>query len=84
MRELTSAEERVASCAVRGKTSREIGRELGLSARTVEAHLLRIYRKLGLRSRAELAFYLGRGDPANEPNGTLKKAPQSGTTMGRK
>jgi FixJ family two-component response regulator len=38
-----------------GVTNREAGARLFLSAKTIEAHLGRIYRKLGVRSRTELA-----------------------------
>jgi two-component system response regulator NreC len=40
-----------------GHTSAEIARELHLSTRTVETHRARIYRKLGLNTRAELVSY---------------------------
>ncbi len=38
-----------------GATNREAGSRLFLSAKTIEAHLGRIYRKRGVRSRTELA-----------------------------
>jgi DNA-binding NarL/FixJ family response regulator len=53
--ELTATEERVAELVARGLTNREVAGELVVSDRTVEGHLSRIYAKLGLRSRAELA-----------------------------
>jgi DNA-binding CsgD family transcriptional regulator len=56
--ELTPAELEVAGLAAEGKTNREIAGTLWMSEKTVEAHLTRIYRKLGVRNRAELA---GRG-----------------------
>jgi len=52
---LTPTEERVAQLVANGKTNREVAAELFLSSRTVEDNLSRIYRKLGVRSRAELA-----------------------------
>jgi DNA-binding CsgD family transcriptional regulator len=52
--ELTVNEERVAELAAAGLTNREIAAKLFLSRRTVEANLARAYRKLGIRSRAEL------------------------------
>jgi DNA-binding NarL/FixJ family response regulator len=52
---LTSTEERVADLAVAGRTNKQIAAELYLSARAVEANLTRIYRKLQVRSRTELA-----------------------------
>jgi DNA-binding CsgD family transcriptional regulator len=52
---LTPTEEQVARLVADGKTNREVAAELFLSRRTVEDNLSRIYRKLGVRSRAELA-----------------------------
>jgi DNA-binding CsgD family transcriptional regulator len=53
--ELTSAERRVAALVVEGRTNREVAAQLFTTVATVEAHLTRIYRKLGVRSRTELA-----------------------------
>jgi len=53
--ELSDAEERVARLAAAGRTNKEIATELSLSVRTVEGHLSRIYEKLGIRGRSELA-----------------------------
>jgi DNA-binding CsgD family transcriptional regulator len=53
--ELTSAERRVAALVASGKANREVAAQLFTTVATVEAHLTRIYRKLGLRSRTELA-----------------------------
>jgi len=54
-RDLTSGEFRVARLVAQGLTNREVAEALFLSAKTVEFHLSNIYRKLGLRSRTELA-----------------------------
>ena len=53
--ELTPAERRIAALVAEGKRNREIGQALFMSVATVEAHLTRTYRKLGIRSRSELA-----------------------------
>jgi DNA-binding CsgD family transcriptional regulator/tetratricopeptide (TPR) repeat protein len=53
---LSRAELRVALLVGRGRTNREVADELYISARTVDSHLQRIYRKLDLRSRTELAL----------------------------
>jgi DNA-binding CsgD family transcriptional regulator len=52
--ELTESERRVAELAARGLTNREVAAALHLSPKTVDANLSRVYRKLGIRSRAEL------------------------------
>jgi DNA-binding CsgD family transcriptional regulator len=51
---LTLGERRVADLAAVGTTNNDIASTLFVSAKTVEVHLTRIYRKLGIRSRAEL------------------------------
>jgi DNA-binding CsgD family transcriptional regulator len=58
--ELTPTERQVAELAAEGKTNREIAAALFMSANTVNANLKRVYRKLGLRSRTELAARLPR------------------------
>ena len=55
---LTPAQQRVAVLAGAGATNREIAQQLYMSGRTVEAHLTKIYRELGIRSRAQLAATL--------------------------
>ncbi|MBS1895154.1 MAG: hypothetical protein JST59_27965 [Actinobacteria bacterium] len=55
---LTPSERRVATAAAGGATNREIGQALFISMRTVEMHLTNAYRKLGIKSRAELAAAL--------------------------
>jgi DNA-binding NarL/FixJ family response regulator len=53
--ELTNAERGVAALVVQGQTNKEVAARLFTTTATVEAHLTRIYRKLGVRSRTELA-----------------------------
>ena len=53
--ELTETERRVAELAAQGRTNKEIAAELFMGVSTVEAHLSRVYRTLGIRSRTELA-----------------------------
>ncbi|WP_193044566.1 helix-turn-helix transcriptional regulator [Mycolicibacterium baixiangningiae] len=52
---LAESERRFADLAAEGLTNREIAAALFVSEKTVEANLSRIYRRLGIRSRAELA-----------------------------
>ncbi len=56
--QLTATEARVAELVVAGHTNREVANMLFVSAKTVEAHLARVYRKLGIRSRAELGRWI--------------------------
>ena len=53
--ELTPVEQRIADLVAAGQTNREVAAATFTSVRTVESHLGRIYRKLGIRSRTELA-----------------------------
>ena len=59
--ELTAQEVRVARIVARGATNREVAAELFLSPKTIEFHLGRVYRKLGIHSRAELATVAAEG-----------------------
>ena len=62
--ELTSAEYRVALAVADGVTNREAAAPLFLSVKTVDFHLQNIYRKLGLRSRTELAVRMRGAAPS--------------------
>lgn len=53
--ELTAAERRVAALAAEGCTNRAIAARLYVTTSTVEQHLTRIYRKLRVKSRTDLA-----------------------------
>lgn len=53
--ELTLQERRVAALIVGGATNKQAAAELVLSPKTIESHLGRIYRKLGVTSRTQLA-----------------------------
>jgi DNA-binding NarL/FixJ family response regulator len=56
--DLTRREREVAEFAARGYANRLIASELGIGERTVETHLAMVYRKLGVKSRTELAALL--------------------------
>ena len=53
--ELTATERRVADLIAAGATNRDAAAALFVSVRTIETHVASIYRKLGVRTRAELA-----------------------------
>jgi DNA-binding NarL/FixJ family response regulator len=60
--QLTPSERRVAELAASGMKNRDVAAELFISPKTVEANLARIYRKLGIKSRAELGRHMGKTD----------------------
>jgi DNA-binding CsgD family transcriptional regulator len=60
----TSQEEAVARLVAAGHSNREAARELFVSVKTVQYHLTRIYAKLGIGSRSELAALYRREPPA--------------------
>jgi len=64
--DLTPTEDRVAALVAAGSTNREAADALFVSIHTVEANLKRIYRKLGVRSRTELASKF-RSDTSGSP-----------------
>jgi DNA-binding CsgD family transcriptional regulator len=55
---LTKTESKIAELVATGLTNREVAAQLFASVRTVEGHLAAVYRKLGVRSRTELARLL--------------------------
>ena len=59
--ELTGVERRIAALVADGKKNREIAQALFMSVATVEAHLTRVYRKLDIGSRSELARLVAEG-----------------------
>ncbi|MGQ0466682.1 MAG: LuxR C-terminal-related transcriptional regulator [Sporichthyaceae bacterium] len=63
---LTPQERRSALLAAAGRTNKQVADELFLSVRTIENHLQRVYEKLGIRSRSDLAGALG-GDVPTAP-----------------
>jgi DNA-binding CsgD family transcriptional regulator len=60
--QLTQREHAILRVVAQGMTARQVARTLGISARTAENDLARLYRKLGARNRSEvvaIAFQLG-------------------------
>ena len=80
-RGLTPTEERVVRLAVAGRTNADVASELAISRQTVEWHLWRAYRKLGVHSREQLAEVLAATPPLgpdaaeDEPSDPLRKTP---------
>ena len=60
---MTDTERQIADLVALGRSNREIAGSLFLSVHTVEAHLTRIYRELGIQSRTELAGVVLAGTP---------------------
>ena len=59
---LTPAERRVAEVVAGGASNRAAADQLFVSVRAVEVHLTSVYRKLGIKSRTELAGLLARAE----------------------
>jgi DNA-binding CsgD family transcriptional regulator len=58
---LTPREAQIAAEVAEGKSNREVAAALYLTPKTVEFHLTRVYRKLGVRSRTELVRKMSEG-----------------------
>ena len=56
---LTDRETEIAAMAVAGASRQEIADHLVVSVRTIDSHLQRVYRKLGVRGRDELVEAMG-------------------------
>jgi DNA-binding CsgD family transcriptional regulator len=65
---LTPSELRVVRIAVAGKSNREIAEQLWVTPKTVETHLSRAYRKLGIKTRQELEEALSEAVPLDQAN----------------
>jgi DNA-binding CsgD family transcriptional regulator len=66
--ELSATERQVAELVAAGRTNREVAETLFMSPHTVEAHLTRIYRSLGVRGRTQMARALaGLGESPGRP-----------------
>lgn len=72
---LSDREREVMNLAARGRTSREIGAELGISPRTVEIHRASMMEKLGCETLADLVRFAIKLESL--PHGALKKQPST-------
>jgi DNA-binding CsgD family transcriptional regulator len=74
---LTPAEERVAALVAEGKTNKEVAAALFISERTVEGHLARVFGKLRIRHRAEIATVLALAQTHGAPSSNTGGSPVS-------
>lgn len=58
LRNLSQRERQIAEAAARGSTNKEIARAMGITERTVKAHLTAAYEKLGVRDRMQLSLLI--------------------------
>lgn len=65
---LTPAQQRVAELVASGMGNREVAGALFMSLRSVEAHLTKVYRELGVRSRSQLVASLSAQATSGEPS----------------
>jgi DNA-binding CsgD family transcriptional regulator len=68
--QLSAQEVRVAMAVAEGATNKQVAAGLFLSPKTIDFHLSRVYRKLGIHSRTELAALVAKGalgDPPDHP-----------------
>jgi DNA-binding CsgD family transcriptional regulator len=72
--ELTPAELRVRHIAEQGLKTKQIASELFVTQNTIETHLQRIYRKLGINSQRELIALARHAEPRSHPNGGERAA----------
>jgi DNA-binding CsgD family transcriptional regulator len=68
---LTDRERQVATLLARGMTYKQIRLELGISEGTVQSHVARIYRKLGVNCKEELMLRHGREQADGSPRGDI-------------
>jgi DNA-binding CsgD family transcriptional regulator len=64
---LTATERQIVELVAQGRSNKEVAAALFVTVKTVETNLSRVYAKLGLRSRAELASRLAKGESAAKP-----------------
>jgi len=79
IRPLSRREAEIAGLVAHGLSNRQISQQLQLSEHTVKNYLFRIFEKLGVSTRVELALYsLKRGRTWPQPAAVSEKVPPSG------
>lgn len=63
---LTQREREVVELLINGDSTRDLARRMGISSRTVQKHLQRIYAKLGVKGRTAAALVAVRSLPSTE------------------
>jgi DNA-binding NarL/FixJ family response regulator len=76
--DLTPSEQRVAELASSGLTNKQIGAQLFISPKTVEANLSRVYSKLQIGSRAELGARMASRSGLDSTHATRRALAWSG------
>ena len=74
---LTGREQQIAALVGQGMSNRDIAQQLGISKRTVDAHLEHIFGKLGISSRVQLATWRDPARPGSEPDSDPGSDPES-------
>ena len=67
LRRLTLSESRVARLVAEGLSDEQVAERLGIGVMDVSAELAEVFRKLGLRSRTELALLAPERPPPSDP-----------------
>jgi DNA-binding CsgD family transcriptional regulator len=74
--ELSAQEVRVAMAVAEGATNKQVAAGLFLSPKTIDFHLGRVYRKLGIHSRTELAALVAKGALGDPPGKSRDHTPR--------
>ncbi|MET9549201.1 AAA family ATPase [Streptomyces sp. NPDC006627] len=78
---LSAQESRIAELAAQGLTNRQIGERLGLSPRTIGAHLFKVFPKLGITTRAGIARALEESRAGGAQGGPRDASQPSGSAL---
>jgi DNA-binding CsgD family transcriptional regulator len=80
---LTAQEAEITRLVVEGASNRQVAAELFISRNTVEYHLQKVFRKIGVRSRTQLARVILNGASTDQPAGFLIGRPSSAELLAR-